>query len=149
MPVEDVFSISGAGTVVTGRIERGVVKVGEEIEIVGIRPTVKTTCTGVGNVQEVLTRARPATTWHLAARPPKREEVERGQVCASPLDQAAHPLHREVLRAEKDEGGRHTPFFNTTARSSTFRTTDGHRGIELPKDKEMVMPGTTSASPSS
>ncbi|MGO4308230.1 elongation factor Tu, partial [Cupriavidus sp. RAF12] len=142
MPVEDVFSISGRGTVVTGRIERGVVKVGEEIEIVGIRPTVKTTCTGVEMFRKLLDQGQAGDNVGLLLRGTKREDVERGQVLCKPGSIKPHThFTGEVYILSKDEGGRHTPFFNNYRPQFYFRTTDVTGSIELPKDKEMVMPG--------
>jgi elongation factor Tu len=142
MPIEDVFSISGRGTVVTGRVERGIVKVGEEIEIVGIRPTTKTTCTGVEMFRKLLDQGQAGDNVGVLLRGTKREEVERGQVLAKPgSDHPAHPLHSEVYMLSKDEGGRHTPFFNGYRPQFYFRTTDVTGSIELPAGTEMVMPG--------
>jgi len=142
MPVEDVFSISGRGTVVTGRIERGVIKVGEEIEIVGIKPTLKTTCTGVEMFRKLLDQGQAGDNVGILLRGTKREEVERGQVLAKPGSITPHThFTAEVYILGKDEGGRHTPFFNNYRPQFYFRTTDVTGSIELPKDKEMVMPG--------
>ena len=142
MPVEDVFSISGRGTVVTGRIERGVVKVGEEIEIIGIKPTLKTTCTGVEMFRKLLDQGQAGDNVGILLRGTKREEVERGQVLAKPGSITPHThFTAEVYILGKDEGGRHTPFFNNYRPQFYFRTTDVTGSIELPKDKEMVMPG--------
>jgi elongation factor Tu len=142
MPVEDVFSISGRGTVVTGRIERGIVKVGEEIEIVGIKPTLKTTCTGVEMFRKLLDQGQAGDNVGILLRGTKREEVERGQVLAKPGSITPHThFTAEVYVLSKDEGGRHTPFFNNYRPQFYFRTTDVTGSIELPKDKEMVMPG--------
>jgi elongation factor Tu len=142
MPVEDVFSISGRGTVVTGRVERGVIKVGEEIEIVGIKPTVKTTCTGVEMFRKLLDQGQAGDNVGILLRGTKREEVERGQVLAKPGSIKPHThFTAEVYVLSKDEGGRHTPFFNNYRPQFYFRTTDVTGAIELPKDKEMVMPG--------
>ena len=142
MPVEDVFSISGRGTVVTGRVERGVVKVGEEIEIVGIRPTVKTTCTGVEMFRKLLDQGQAGDNVGILLRGTKREEVERGQVLCKPGSVKPHThFTAEIYVLSKDEGGRHTPFFNNYRPQFYFRTTDVTGAIELPKDKEMVMPG--------
>ncbi|PLC01699.1 elongation factor Tu, partial [Variovorax sp. RO1] len=142
MPVEDVFSISGRGTVVTGAVERGVIKVGEEIEIVGIRPTVKTTCTGVEMFRKLLDQGQAGDNVGVLLRGTKREEVERGQVLCKPGSIKPH-VHftAEVYVLSKDEGGRHTPFFNNYRPQFYFRTTDVTGAIELPTDKEMVMPG--------
>ena len=142
MPVEDVFSISGRGTVVTGRIERGIVKVGEEIEIVGIKPTQKTTCTGVEMFRKLLDQGQAGDNVGILLRGTKREEVERGQVLCKPGSIKPHThFTAEVYVLSKDEGGRHTPFFNNYRPQFYFRTTDVTGAIELPKDKEMVMPG--------
>ncbi|NBO86200.1 MAG: elongation factor Tu [Burkholderiaceae bacterium] len=142
MPVEDVFSISGRGTVVTGRVERGIVKVGEEIEIVGIKPTLKTTCTGVEMFRKLLDQGQAGDNVGILLRGTKREEVERGQVLAKPGSITPHThFTAEVYVLSKDEGGRHTPFFNNYRPQFYFRTTDVTGSIELPKDKEMVMPG--------
>jgi elongation factor Tu len=142
MPVEDVFSISGRGTVVTGAVERGVIKVGEEIEIVGIRPTVKTTCTGVEMFRKLLDQGQAGDNVGVLLRGTKREEVERGQVLCKPGSIKPHThFTAEVYVLSKDEGGRHTPFFNNYRPQFYFRTTDVTGAIELPKDKEMVMPG--------
>src|SRR5512139_2339902 len=142
MPIEDVFSISGRGTVVTGRVERGVVRVGEEIEIVGIRPTVKTTCTGVEMFRKLLDQGQAGDNVGVLLRGTKREEVERGQVLAKPGSIKPHThFTAEVYVLSKEEGGRHTPFFNNYRPQFYFRTTDVTGAVELPKDKEMVMPG--------
>jgi elongation factor Tu len=142
MPVEDVFSISGRGTVVTGRIERGIVKVGEEIEIVGIHDTVKTTCTGVEMFRKLLDQGQAGDNVGILLRGTKREEVERGQVLAKPGSIKPHTdFTAEVYILSKDEGGRHTPFFNGYRPQFYFRTTDVTGTIELPADKEMVLPG--------
>ncbi|GAA4425159.1 elongation factor Tu [Acidovorax lacteus] len=142
MPVEDVFSISGRGTVVTGRVERGVIKVGEEIEIVGIRDTQKTTCTGVEMFRKLLDQGQAGDNVGLLLRGTKREEVERGQVLCKPGSIKPHThFTAEVYVLSKDEGGRHTPFFNNYRPQFYFRTTDVTGAIELPADKEMVMPG--------
>jgi len=142
MPVEDVFSISGRGTVVTGRVERGIVKVGEEIEIVGIKPTIKTTCTGVEMFRKLLDQGQAGDNVGVLLRGTKREEVERGQVLCKPGSIKPHThFTAEVYVLSKDEGGRHTPFFNNYRPQFYFRTTDVTGAIELPKDKEMVMPG--------
>ena len=142
MPVEDVFSISGRGTVVTGRVERGIVKVGEEIEIVGIKDTVKTTCTGVEMFRKLLDQGQAGDNIGVLLRGTKREEVERGQVLAKPGSIKPHlNFEGEVYVLSKEEGGRHTPFFNNYRPQFYFRTTDVTGSIELPKDKEMVMPG--------
>ncbi|MCM1511543.1 MAG: elongation factor Tu [Oxalobacter formigenes] len=142
MPVEDVFSISGRGTVVTGRVERGVIKVGEEIEIVGIRETAKTTCTGVEMFRKLLDQGQAGDNIGVLLRGTKREEVERGQVLAKPGSIKPHShFTGEIYVLSKDEGGRHTPFFNNYRPQFYFRTTDVTGSVELPKDKEMVMPG--------
>jgi len=142
MPVEDVFSISGRGTVVTGRIERGIVKVGEEIEIVGIKDTVKTTCTGVEMFRKLLDQGQAGDNVGILLRGTKREDVERGQVLAKPGSIKPHTdFSAEVYILSKDEGGRHTPFFQGYRPQFYFRTTDVTGTIELPADKEMVLPG--------
>jgi elongation factor Tu len=142
MPVEDVFSISGRGTVVTGRIERGVIKVGEEIEIVGLKPTIKTVCTGVEMFRKLLDQGQAGDNVGILLRGTKREEVERGQVLAKPGSITPHTkFSAEIYVLSKDEGGRHTPFFNGYRPQFYFRTTDVTGSIELPKGTEMVMPG--------
>lgn len=142
MPVEDVFSISGRGTVVTGRIERGVIKVGEEIEIVGIRETAKTTCTGVEMFRKLLDEGQAGDNVGLLLRGTKREDVERGQVLAKPGTIKPHTkFSAEVYILSKEEGGRHTPFFQGYRPQFYFRTTDVTGTINLPADKEMVLPG--------
>ncbi|MCX5592866.1 elongation factor Tu, partial [Alcaligenes endophyticus] len=142
MPVEDVFSISGRGTVVTGRIERGIVKVGEEIEIVGIKDTVKTICTGVEMFRKLLDQGEAGDNVGLLLRGTKREDVERGQVLAKPGSIKPHTdFDAEVYILSKEEGGRHTPFFKGYRPQFYFRTTDVTGTIELPEDKEMVLPG--------
>ena len=142
MPVEDVFSISGRGTVVTGRVERGVLKVGDEIEIVGIRPTQKTTCTGVEMFRKLLDQGQAGDNIGVLLRGTKREEVERGQVLAKPGTNTPHTkFTAEVYVLSKDEGGRHTPFFKGYRPQFYFRTTDVTGTIELPEGVEMVMPG--------
>ncbi len=142
MPIEDVFSISGRGTVVTGRIERGIVKVGEEIEIVGIRPTVKTTCTGVEMFRKLLDEGQAGDNVGVLLRGTKREDVERGQVLAKPGSITPHTKFEcEVYVLSKDEGCRHTPFFNGYRPQFYFRTTDVTGSVELPAGTEMVMPG--------
>jgi elongation factor Tu len=142
MPIEDVFSISGRGTVVTGRVERGVVRVGEEIEIVGIRPTVKTTCTGVEMFRKLLDQGQAGDNVGVLLRGTKREEVERGQVLAKPGTITPHTKFKaEVYVLSKEEGGRHTPFFNGYRPQFYFRTTDVTGSIQLPAGTEMVMPG--------
>jgi elongation factor Tu len=142
MPIEDVFSISGRGTVVTGRIERGVVKVGEEIEIIGIRNTVKTTCTGVEMFRKLLDQGQAGDNVGILLRGTKREDVERGQVLAKPGSILPHTKFEcEVYVLSKDEGGRHTPFFNNYRPQFYFRTTDVTGSVTLPEGTEMVMPG--------
>jgi elongation factor Tu len=142
MPVEDVFSISGRGTVVTGRVERGVVKVGEELEIVGLRPTLKTVCTGVEMFRKLLDQGQAGDNVGVLLRGTKREEVERGQVLAKPGSITPHTkFTAEVYILSKEEGGRHTPFFNGYRPQFYFRTTDVTGSIELPAGTEMVMPG--------
>jgi elongation factor Tu len=142
MPVEDVFSISGRGTVVTGRVERGVIKVGEEIEIVGLKPTIKTVCTGVEMFRKLLDEGQAGDNVGILLRGTKREEVERGQVLAKPGSITPHTkFTAEVYVLSKEEGGRHTPFFNGYRPQFYFRTTDVTGSIELAKGTEMVMPG--------
>ena len=142
MPVEDVFSISGRGTVVTGRIERGIIKVGEEIEIVGIKPTLKTTCTGVEMFRKLLDQGQAGDNVGVLLRGTKREEVERGQVLAKPGSITPHTkFTAEIYVLGKDEGGRHTPFFQGYRPQFYFRTTDVTGAVELPAGTEMVMPG--------
>jgi elongation factor Tu len=142
MPIEDVFSISGRGTVVTGRVERGIVKVGEEIEIVGIKPTIKTTCTGVEMFRKLLDQGQAGDNVGVLLRGTKREEVERGQVLAKPGSIKPHTKFEcEVYVLSKDEGGRHTPFFNNYRPQFYFRTTDVTGSVKLPEGTEMVMPG--------
>ncbi len=142
MPIEDVFSISGRGTVVTGRVERGVVKVGDEVEIVGIRPTQKTTCTGVEMFRKLLDQGQAGDNVGVLLRGTKREEVERGQVLAKPGTITPHTkFTAEIYVLSKEEGGRHTPFFNGYRPQFYFRTTDVTGSIELPAGTEMVMPG--------
>jgi elongation factor Tu len=142
MPVEDVFSISGRGTVVTGRVERGIIKVGEEIEIVGIKPTLKTTCTGVEMFRKLLDQGQAGDNVGVLLRGTKREEVERGQVLAKPGSIKPHTkFSAEIYVLSKDEGGRHTPFFNNYRPQFYFRTTDVTGAISLPEGTEMVMPG--------
>jgi len=142
MPIEDVFSISGRGTVVTGRIERGIVKVGEEIEIVGIKPTTKTTCTGVEMFRKLLDEGRAGDNVGILLRGTKREEVERGQVLIKPGSMTPHTkFEAEVYVLAKEEGGRHTPFFKGYRPQFYFRTTDVTGAVELPAGVEMVMPG--------
>src|SRR5574343_413222 len=142
LPIEDVFSISGRGSVVTGRVERGIVKVGEELEIVGLKSTVKTTCTGVEMFRKLLDQGQAGDNVGVLLRGTKREDVERGQVLAKPGSIKPHThFTGEVYVLSKDEGGRHTPFFNNYRPQFYFRTTDVTGAVELPKDKEMVMPG--------
>ena len=142
MPVEDVFSISGRGTVVTGRIERGIVKVGDEIAIVGIRDTTKTTCTGVEMFRKLLDQGQAGDNVGVLLRGTKREEVERGQVLAKPGSITPHTkFEAEVYILTKEEGGRHTPFFKGYRPQFYFRTTDVTGACELPEGTEMVMPG--------
>ena len=142
MPVEDVFSISGRGTVVTGRVERGVVKVGGEVEIVGIRATTKTTCTGVEMFRKLLDQGQAGDNVGVLLRGTKREEVERGQVLAKPGSITPHTKFKaEIYVLSKDEGGRHTPFFAGYRPQFYFRTTDVTGSIVLPEGMEMVMPG--------
>ena len=142
MPVEDVFSISGRGTVVTGRVERGVIKVGEEIEIVGITDTQKTTCTGVEMFRKLLDQGQAGDNVGILLRGTKREDVQRGQVLCKPGSIKPHThFTGEIYVLSKDEGGRHTPFFNNYRPQFYFRTTDVTGAIELPEGKEMVMPG--------
>ena len=142
MPVEDVFSISGRGTVVTGRIERGIVKVGEEVEIVGLKPTLKTTCTGVEMFRKLLDQGQAGDNVGVLLRGTKREEVERGQVLAKPGSITPHTkFSAEIYVLGKDEGGRHTPFFNGYRPQFYFRTTDVTGAVALPEGTEMVMPG--------
>ena len=142
MPIEDVFSISGRGTVVTGRVERGIIKVGEEVEIVGIRPTAKTTCTGIEMFRKLLDQGEAGDNIGVLLRGTKREEVERGQVLAAPGSITPHTdFNCECYILTKEEGGRHTPFFNNYRPQFYFRTTDVTGSIELPAGTEMVMPG--------
>jgi elongation factor Tu len=142
MPVEDVFSISGRGTVVTGRVERGIVKVGDEIEIVGLRATIKTICTGVEMFRKLLDQGQAGDNIGVLLRGTKREEVERGQVLAKPGSITPHTkFSAEVYVLSKEEGGRHTPFFNGYRPQFYFRTTDVTGAVELPSGTEMVMPG--------
>jgi elongation factor Tu len=142
MPVEDVFSISGRGTVVTGRVERGIVKVGDEIEIVGLKPTIKTVCTGVEMFRKLLDQGQAGDNIGVLLRGTKREEVERGQVLAKPGSITPHTkFTAEVYVLSKEEGGRHTPFFNGYRPQFYFRTTDVTGAVELPAGTEMVMPG--------
>jgi elongation factor Tu len=142
MPVEDVFSISGRGTVVTGRVERGIIKVGEEIEIVGLKPTLKTVCTGVEMFRKLLDEGQAGDNVGILLRGTKREEVERGQVLAKPGTITPHTkFTAEIYVLSKEEGGRHTPFFPGYRPQFYFRTTDVTGSIELAKGAEMVMPG--------
>ncbi|MRS92486.1 elongation factor Tu, partial [Enterobacteriaceae bacterium RIT714] len=142
LPIEDVFSISGRGTVVTGRVERGIVKVGEEVEIVGIKETAKSTCTGVEMFRKLLDEGRAGENVGVLLRGIKREEIERGQVLAKPGSIKPHTkFESEVYILSKDEGGRHTPFFKGYRPQFYFRTTDVTGTIELPEGVEMVMPG--------
>ena len=142
MPIEDVFSISGRGTVVTGRIERGIVKVGEEVEIVGIKETTKTTCTGVEMFRKLLDEGQAGDNAGVLLRGTKREEVVRGQVLAKPSSITPHTkFEAEVYILTKEEGGRHTPFFKGYRPQFYFRTTDVTGAVELPEATEMVMPG--------
>jgi elongation factor Tu len=142
LPIEDVFSISGRGTVVTGRVERGVVKVGEEVEIVGIKPTVKTICTGVEMFRKLLDQGQAGDNVGVLLRGTKRDDVERGQVLAKPGSIKPHThFTGEVYCLSKEEGGRHTPFFNNYRPQFYFRTTDVTGAIAMPEGVEMVMPG--------
>jgi elongation factor Tu len=142
MPVEDVFSISGRGTVATGRVERGIIKVGEEVEIVGIRPTQKTTVTGVEMFRKLLDEGRAGDNIGALLRGVKREEIERGQVLAKPGSITPHTKFKaEAYILTKEEGGRHTPFFNGYRPQFYFRTTDVTGVVDLPAGTEMVMPG--------
>ena len=142
MPIEDVFSISGRGTVVTGRVERGIVKVGDEVAIVGIQDTTKTICTGVEMFRKLLDQGQAGDNIGALLRGTKREEVERGQVLAKPGSITPHTtFEAEVYVLSKDEGGRHTPFFKGYRPQFYFRTTDVTGAVELPEGVEMVMPG--------
>jgi elongation factor Tu len=142
LPIEDVFSISGRGTVVTGRVERGIVKVGEDIEIIGLKPTIKTTCTGVEMFRKLLDEGRAGDNVGVLLRGTKREEVERGQVLAKPGSITPHTkFESEVYVLSKEEGGRHTPFFKGYRPQFYFRTTDVTGECQLPEGVEMVMPG--------
>ena len=142
MPIEDVFSISGRGTVVTGRIERGIVKVNEEIEIVGIKPTQKTTCTGIEMFRKLLDEGRAGDNAGVLLRGTKKEDVERGQVLCKPGTINPHThFEAEVYILSKDEGGRHTPFFKNYRPQFYFRTTDVTGSVSLQEGVEMVMPG--------
>jgi elongation factor Tu len=142
MPIEDVFTISGRGTVVTGRVERGIVKVGDELEIVGLKNTMKTVCTGVEMFRKLLDQGQAGDNVGVLLRGTKREEVERGQVLAKPGSITPHTkFAAEVYVLSKDEGGRHTPFFNGYRPQFYFRTTDVTGSVDLPEGTEMVMPG--------
>jgi elongation factor Tu len=142
MPIEDVFSISGRGTVVTGRVERGIIKVGEDVEIVGIRETAKTVCTGVEMFRKLLDEGQAGDNIGVLLRGTKRDEVERGQVVAKPGTITPHTKFKaEVYILSKEEGGRHTPFFNGYRPQFYFRTTDVTGILDLPEGVEMVMPG--------
>jgi len=142
MPVEDIFTISGRGTVVTGRVERGIVRIGEDVEIIGIRPTIKTVCTGVEMFRKTLDEGRAGDNVGVLIRGTKREEVERGQVVAKPGSITPHThFSSEVYVLKKEEGGRHTPFFTGYRPQFYFRTTDVTGDIKLPEGVEMVMPG--------
>jgi elongation factor Tu len=144
MPIEDVFSVSGRGTVVTGRVERGIVKVGDEVEIVGIRDTSKTTVTGVEMFRKLLDEGRAGENIGVLLRGTKRDEVERGQVLATPGSITPHTqFEAQVYVLSKDEGGRHTPLFEGYRPQFYFRTTDVTGTVELPEGVEMVMPGDT------
>src|SRR5438128_8035327 len=142
MPVEDVFSISGRGTVVTGRVERGIVKVGEELEIVGLKPTLKTVCTGVEMFRKLLDQGQAGDNVGVLLRGTKREDVERGQVLCKPGTITPHTkFQAEVYILTKDEGGRHTPFFTNYRPQFYFRTTDVTGVVKLKEGVEMIMPG--------
>jgi elongation factor Tu len=142
LPIEDVFSISGRGTVVTGRVERGIVKVGEDVEIIGLKPTIKTTCTGVEMFRKLLDEGRAGDNVGVLLRGTKREEVERGQVLAHPGSITPHTkFESEVYVLSKEEGGRHTPFFKGYRPQFYFRTTDVTGEVQLPEGMEMIMPG--------
>jgi elongation factor Tu len=142
MPIEDVFSISGRGTVVTGRVERGIIKVGEEVEIVGVRPTVKTVVTGVEMFRKLLDQGEAGDNIGALLRGTKREDVERGQVLAAPGSITPHTkFNAEAYVLTKEEGGRHTPFFTNYRPQFYFRTTDVTGTVQLPEGTEMVMPG--------
>ena len=142
MPIEDVFSISGRGTVVTGRVERGIVKVGDEVEIVGLRPTTKTVVTGVEMFRKLLDQGEAGDNIGALLRGTKREEVERGQVLAKPGSITPHTKFKaEAYILTKEEGGRHTPFFTNYRPQFYFRTTDVTGTVKLPEGTEMVMPG--------
>jgi elongation factor Tu len=142
LPIEDVFSIAGRGTVVTGRVERGIVKVGEEVEIIGLKPTIKTICTGVEMFRKLLDEGRAGDNVGVLLRGTKREDVERGQVLAQPGSIKPHTkFESEVYVLSKEEGGRHTPFFKGYRPQFYFRTTDVTGEVQLPEGVEMVMPG--------
>jgi elongation factor Tu len=142
LPIEDVFSIEGRGTVVTGRIERGLIKVGDEVEIIGLRPTAKTTCTGVEMFRKLLDQGQAGDNVGCLLRGTKKEEVERGQVLAKPGSITPHTeFNGEVYVLSKEEGGRHTPFFKGYRPQFYIRTTDVTGDITLPEGVEMVMPG--------
>jgi elongation factor Tu len=142
MPIEDVFTISGRGTVVTGRVERGIVKVGDEVEIVGLRPTAKTIATGVEMFRKLLDQGEAGDNIGVLLRGTKREEVERGQVLAKPGSITPHTVFEaEAYVLTKEEGGRHTPFFDNYRPQFYFRTTDVTGSVKLPEGTEMVMPG--------
>ncbi|MBF0396442.1 MAG: elongation factor Tu, partial [Desulfobacterales bacterium] len=142
MPVEDVFSISGRGTVVTGRVERGIVRISDEVEIIGIRSTIKTVCTGVEMFRKILDEGRAGDNVGVLLRGTKREEVERGQVVAKPGSITPHTKFKaEIYVLSKEEGGRHTPFFNGYRPQFYFRTTDVTGVVTLPEGVEMIMPG--------
>jgi elongation factor Tu len=142
MPIEDVFTISGRGTVVTGRVERGIVKVGDEVEIVGLRPTAKTVATGVEMFRKLLDQGEAGDNIGVLLRGTKREEVERGQVLAAPGSITPHTnFQAEAYVLTKEEGGRHTPFFDNYRPQFYFRTTDVTGSVKLPEGTEMVMPG--------
>jgi elongation factor Tu len=142
MPIEDVFSISGRGTVVTGRVERGIIKVGDDVEVVGIRATMKTVCTGVEMFRKVLDQGQAGDNIGVLLRGTKRDDVERGQVVAAPGTITPHTVFRaEAYILTKEEGGRHTPFFNGYRPQFYFRTTDVTGVVTLPEGVEMVMPG--------
>ncbi|KJV27476.1 EF-Tu/IF-2/RF-3 family GTPase, partial [Pantoea sp. SM3] len=142
LPIEDVFSISGRGTVVTGRVERGIVKVGDEVEVVGLKDTVKSTCTGVEMFRKLLDQGQAGENCGVLLRGIKREDIERGQVLAKPGTIKPHTqFTSEVYVLSKDEGGRHTPFFKGYRPQFYFRTTDVTGDVQLPEGVEMVMPG--------
>ena len=141
MPVEDVFSISGRGTVATGRVERGIVKVGDEVEVVGLRATTKTTVTGVEMFRKLLDQGEAGDNIGALLRGTKREDIERGQVLAPGLDHPAHQVHGQAYILTKEEGGRHTPFFTNYRPQFYFRTTDVTGVVSLQEGTEMVMPG--------